>query len=199
MSSAADLRPLPCRAAVHCLERARRLGPVDRPAGGPAGPRDCAGPGAESARLHLGAPCRPAPAQYEVEIPGQGAARRSTPSSTATGTCRPRRCRSATTPGACARPRRATGRPRAPSRSPPRSTVFEVPDNATLRARILRQGRVRVRCRTSFDAVLDLERRPRRPTLEAYSSRLSNEVKPQITALPHAVRRPLAAGRSPRR
>ena len=77
------------------------------------------------------------PAQYEVEITLARRRADHAPSSSATGTCRPRPWPTATTAGACARSARPTGRRRAASSSPPRSTVFEVPDNATLRSRIL--------------------------------------------------------------
>jgi hypothetical protein len=60
--------------------------------------------------------------------------------------------------------------------------VFEVPDNATLRARILAKPRPR-----SLPASTTPSRpgtRPRRADLEPYLSRLTNEVKLQMTRCP---------------
>ncbi len=63
-----------------------------------------------------------------------------------------------------------------------RSNIFEVPDNATLRSRILAKERPRSLPRTftpmsSWNAA-------RKAELEPYVSRLANEVKAQITAVP---------------
>jgi hypothetical protein len=62
------------------------------------------------------------------------------------------------------------------------STVFEVPDNATLRARILAKPRPRA-LPPSFTPFSSWDN-AKRVDLEAYSSRLGNEVKAQALALP---------------
>lgn len=63
-----------------------------------------------------------------------------------------------------------------------RSTVFEVPDNATLRARIL--SKARPRSLPGTVTPFSTWSTAKKSDLEAYSSRLANEVKLQITALP---------------
>ncbi|WP_332847838.1 heparinase II/III domain-containing protein [Massilia sp. S19_KUP03_FR1] len=63
-----------------------------------------------------------------------------------------------------------------------RATVFEVPDNATLRARILAKPRPRS-LPSSFTPFATWST-AKKSDLEAYSSRMSNEVKLQMTALP---------------
>jgi hypothetical protein len=63
-----------------------------------------------------------------------------------------------------------------------RSTVFEVPDNATLRARILAKPRPRA-LPASFTP-FSTWNLSKKNDLEAYASRMGNEVKLQITALP---------------
>jgi hypothetical protein len=63
-----------------------------------------------------------------------------------------------------------------------RATVFEVPDNGTLRARILAKPRPRS-LPPSFIPMSAWNAR-RMAALEAYSSRLANEVKLQIKAVP---------------
>jgi hypothetical protein len=63
-----------------------------------------------------------------------------------------------------------------------RATVFEVPDNATLRARILAKARPRS-LPASFTPFASWNS-AKKSDLEAYSSRMTNEVKLQITALP---------------
>jgi hypothetical protein len=62
------------------------------------------------------------------------------------------------------------------------STVFEVPDNATLRARILAKSRPRS-LPPSFLPFSSWDN-TRRVDMEAYASRLGNEVKAQAAALP---------------
>jgi len=63
-----------------------------------------------------------------------------------------------------------------------RATVFEVPDNATLRARILAKPRPRS-LPASFTP-FSTWNSARRADLEAFSSRMTNEVRLQMTALP---------------
>jgi hypothetical protein len=63
-----------------------------------------------------------------------------------------------------------------------RSTVFEVPDNATLRARILAKPRPRA-LPTSFTPFSTWSL-GKKNDLEAYASRMGNEVKLQIASLP---------------
>jgi hypothetical protein len=63
-----------------------------------------------------------------------------------------------------------------------RSTVFEVPENASLRARILAKPRPRA-LPPSFTPYASWNGN-KRQDMEAYASRLGNEVKSQITALP---------------
>jgi hypothetical protein len=64
-----------------------------------------------------------------------------------------------------------------------RSTVFEVPDNATLRARISAKPRPRS-LPASFTAYSTWDK-AKLADLDAYSSRMINEVKLQMTALPN--------------
>ncbi|MCC2972046.1 DUF4962 domain-containing protein [Massilia sp. IC2-476] len=63
-----------------------------------------------------------------------------------------------------------------------RSTVFEVPDNATLRNRIL--SKARPRSLPSSVTPFSTWNYAKRTTLEPYLSRLANEVKAQTTAVP---------------
>jgi hypothetical protein len=63
-----------------------------------------------------------------------------------------------------------------------RSTVFEVPDNATLRARIAAKPRPRS-LPPSFTAYSTWDQ-AKLADLDAYASRMANEVKLQMTALP---------------
>jgi hypothetical protein len=63
-----------------------------------------------------------------------------------------------------------------------RSTVFEVPDNATLRARIMQRGHPRS-LPASF-VPMSKWNAARMAELEPYTSRMTNEVKLQIKALP---------------
>jgi hypothetical protein len=63
-----------------------------------------------------------------------------------------------------------------------RSTLFEVPDNATLRSRILQRARPRS-LPPSF-IPMSKWNTARMKELEPYTSRMANEVKKQITALP---------------
>ena len=63
-----------------------------------------------------------------------------------------------------------------------RATTFEVPDNATLRARILAKARPRS-LPASFTPFSTWST-AKKTDLEAYSSRMTNEVKLQMTALP---------------
>lgn len=63
-----------------------------------------------------------------------------------------------------------------------RSTVFEVPDNATLRARIVARGHPRS-LPPSFVPMTKWNA-ARMAELEPYTSRMTNEIKLQITALP---------------
>jgi hypothetical protein len=63
-----------------------------------------------------------------------------------------------------------------------RSTVFEVPDNATLRARIVARGHPRS-LPPSFVPMTKWST-ARMAELEPYTSRMTNEIKLQITALP---------------
>jgi hypothetical protein len=63
-----------------------------------------------------------------------------------------------------------------------KSTVFEVPDNATLRARIMSKARPRSLPATTTP--FSTWNTAKRTELEPYLSRLTNEVKLQMTALP---------------
>jgi len=63
-----------------------------------------------------------------------------------------------------------------------KSTVFEVPDNATLRARI--QAKARPRSLPASTTPFSTWNTAKKTELEPYLSRLTNEVKLQMTALP---------------
>ncbi|MCS0589348.1 DUF4962 domain-containing protein [Massilia norwichensis] len=63
-----------------------------------------------------------------------------------------------------------------------KSTVFEVPDNATLRARIL--AKARPRSLPASTTPFSTWNTAKKTELEPYLSRLTNEVKVQMTALP---------------
>jgi hypothetical protein len=63
-----------------------------------------------------------------------------------------------------------------------RATVFEVPDNATLRARIL--SKARPRSLPSSFTPFSTWSAAKKADLESFSSRMTNEVKLQMTALP---------------
>jgi len=64
-----------------------------------------------------------------------------------------------------------------------KSTVFEVPDNATLRARI--QAKARPRSLPASTTPFSTWNTAKKAELEPYLSRLTNEVKLQMTALPN--------------